>query len=784
VGTVTVSAADLSSWLQVRNVDLAVQILTKQGVQGVVKSSDGSTVNLEHAWVEAYVPFDRYRGTSSSGCAAAPTNGCAWVALDPSFKRYAMKASPIDIYDVLPFDYTSYYNAIKNQDAARMNKNPLEIYQGQILSHLQANYPGKTLADVRDNGQLVSQADGVLPASLPYTVVGLVKRYNSVAEHDAAVGAGELKKWGMQVTVTVQTETRDTSGAPTFDLYGNPVPSTTLISVRPYYLSDLTTKRLTLSFGRSAQGCTVSGSNVCAVLRLDGVADYRSSASATSSDIFIIQLKLDGAPATVAGGVDQVITATYYNNISNGYFLIGTGGETSNWSQAHRASERLLAASNPGGSTGTTDPVLVDEVTGGLLQTAMSLYYAKFRDAIGELNALNHVASPINGFVGVVSSVYDLEYYDGTAFGVLPGGLLIDMKGQNFAGTWRNNAANTTAPNHFLLLGHATSSLEHEIWQELTGFDAVSTVRGVQMAMAQSGAQMVNPKNLPSNNLSTELPKFGLSNSSPLITQTFNLANIFFSPRTEVPQTWHASDYYINTTIPQGAAWNLSFGALKKTVQTSDPSWRKATINYTYYSDYNSVYDWLSCYEKHHRGLYYAGQYYPNPDGGSSYPGNTILNHNSRYATYTCGGTYIVGYPYDETNYVNGHLDSLWHQERAEFLSFLNANSTYWTYINTSGSYPFVLTDFVYRNASANPNLQTLGVIASIRDNLALSQKLEYLIPSQRTLTDYNQFMVYVAKGYDSAGTTLQALSFQIQNWGGGFVSAEPPSPSIEPLRR
>ena len=56
-------------------------------------------------------------------------------------------------------------------------------------------------------------------------------------------------------------------------------------------------------------------------------------------------------------------------------------------------------------------------------------YYAKFRDNIAALDDLNHVKTPISGFLGVVSTTYEVEYINGTAFSVLPGGLLIDMKG-------------------------------------------------------------------------------------------------------------------------------------------------------------------------------------------------------------------------------------------------------------------------------------------------------------------------------------------------------------------
>ncbi len=43
-----------------------------------------------------------------------------------------------------PFDYTSYYNAIKSGDATRKNKNPLEIYEKQVLDTSAGERPLRT----------------------------------------------------------------------------------------------------------------------------------------------------------------------------------------------------------------------------------------------------------------------------------------------------------------------------------------------------------------------------------------------------------------------------------------------------------------------------------------------------------------------------------------------------------------------------------------------------------------------------------------------------------------
>lgn len=182
-------------------------------------------------------------------------------------------------------------------------------------------------------------------------------------------------------------------------------------------------------------------------------------------DPYTITVNMDGAPDASGGSNDRTITAT--------------GGESSNWSQVHRAADQLLADNinykivfNPAdpGSNGQAcdlsgglnctpyvdatgngwdasdllllqDKPALDALTGGLLYVAATQYYAKQREQFERADHLMKTKTPIIGFLGVVSSVYDVEYIDGTAFSVLPGGLLIDMKGITIGGSYRTNEA-------------------------------------------------------------------------------------------------------------------------------------------------------------------------------------------------------------------------------------------------------------------------------------------------------------------------------------------------------
>ena len=522
VGTVRVPSEEAMNWLQVKNVDLAAAILKDHGIQGVVLSADKRTLDFEHVWVEAMVPYESYRGSGADAdtdCRLLPSV-CHWVALDPSYKQYASRAAGLDPYATVAFNYDAYYKALKDNSPIR-DKNPLKIYEDQISGWLAANGAtrGRTLDDIADFQGIVPRQDGLLPASLPYATVGSQRRYNSAADHDLAVSAGtEAKKWMKNVTV----QARKLDG--------------TVLASASVNVVDASTKRFTFMYD------TVNTWRQ--VFRLDGIEVGSAvvfDSAVTFNTPIVLTVSMDGPPGT-GGETDHVISAEY-DAVLGGAYYIATGGEASNWSQVHRAARQLLDAnrqypvyfdateagcdmSSKRGCTPYLNAALtlrlidsgeaMDALTGALLHVAGSQFYAQLREKLGRLDALNRTKTPVAGFIGVVSSTFGaIEYIDATAYSVLPGGLLIDMKGLRLLGSWRIDQPDQHSDATFELFGHVMSSLEHEVWQQLTGYDAISTVRGIQMALA-NGGQSVNPKkNATSDTLPGLYSSFGYSSTAP-----------------------------------------------------------------------------------------------------------------------------------------------------------------------------------------------------------------------------------------------------------------------------
>ncbi|POZ50995.1 transglutaminase-like domain-containing protein [Methylovulum psychrotolerans] len=760
VATVRMPAAQFTNWLGIANLDVAVQVLKDQGIQKVALAADRSTVDFEHVWSEVLVPFEQYRGLtlpSTVDCSLASYAArCDWVPLDGSFKQKTYNGLNIDPYSALSFDYTGYYNAIKNSATdtlLRKDKNPLTILEEQIGTWLRANKPGNTLEDVADAGQIIEIHDGLLPASLPFKVVGgigSVRHYDSVASHDTAAVGTEAKDWGKRLSITVGIVAPLTGGG-TFTATlgaGNPL------------LAELNTKRLTL-----ATEFPPPGNIPNVVTRLGGVEIARPLGGSGTivgynpkvGDAYTIYVSMDGTPDPTGGTDDNTVSATYYG-ILGGYYLIATGGESSNWQQVHNAANQLLTANdtykivfNPNESGcdkasglnctpfvdatkngwDSSDPTLLDNkpaldaLTGGLLYVAATQYYTKVREQFQRADLLMKAKTPIVGFLGIVSSTHEAEYIDGTAFSILPGGLLIDMKGITIAGSYRTNDTPLTYSNRqFEFLGHITSSLEHETWQELTGYDAVSTVRGIQMALS-NGATLLNPKkNATADTLPGLYGALGFSIGNPATAFTYSP----FTIGTTAPATWkHATN-------------GSTFDLFQATIGQNTSDLRKSYGQYSYTPN-SGLYGWSKCVSDQISSIN------ASPEG--SYTGTT------------CDGTAISGSKADLLNGINNDWKNTIIPQMI--------GQKYFDYFDTKHTPdPFDKSLYVYRTAPPANDAQETTNIANIRSNLYdrdLSKSwAEYLIPSKLTIGTTYRFTVDIHKEYSTADNRLTSMAFEINN--------------------
>jgi len=542
-GDIRITKAELANWLGVINETLAVSMLRDQGTQNI-DDSDPAYVVFEHVWVEALVNYSQYRGgldnARSAACVSQPDE-CHWVSLSPAFKQKVYKGTYRLLLRNLNFDYDAYYNAQNpsspSYQSGLVNKSPLEIFEEQALAYLRANHPGLTLEDVIDEGHIIADDTGLLPASLPFEVVGTPARYNSVIDHDAA----ETVPWTKMVTAEIIVP-----GCEAINIF----PKVSIPTV------NLSTQKLTATIFNDGSnvvfGYRMDGNPIGTTLTIGPSATFVCSGftyTFRSGSLVDLSLSIDVEP-----GVPPV-QVRYSNLVVGGYYLIATGGETSNRTQIQRAYDDLLKANDNNtilvDTTGLLGPVGIpyvdngngtldgldtplandlpaqDALTGGLLYVAQSLYYTRLREESDRYGRLKGIISPISAYIGVVSTQEAVEYLDNVPFAVTPDGLLIDLKGIRLNGSWEIDKPAAYSNETFRFLGHIGSSLEHEVWQEITGYDAISTLRGIQFALGQGKSLLTIRNDGNQDTFPGSLTALGFGGTPPAGFAQQNYTNLF-----------------------------------------------------------------------------------------------------------------------------------------------------------------------------------------------------------------------------------------------------------------
>lgn len=103
-------------------VDAARQILAQGGIPsiGVVSGGRLSAIRMEHAWVEAYVPYAPGRGATSTTAGASSLDlPKIWVPIDPSFKQHTFSQA-MNLSQDVAFDAQGFLTAA--QQGATVNE--------------------------------------------------------------------------------------------------------------------------------------------------------------------------------------------------------------------------------------------------------------------------------------------------------------------------------------------------------------------------------------------------------------------------------------------------------------------------------------------------------------------------------------------------------------------------------------------------------------------------------------------------------------------------------------
>jgi PKD repeat protein len=138
----------------------------------VISAGKIKNFQIEHMWVESYIPYANYRGT------IIDEYGKTWLGLDTSIKArdYQFNA-PLDI-----LQETSFTNIREEYLGALQTQTPLEYIRTIIEAYLSQKYPGTAYSELLSTKTLAPEVTNILPASLQFNQVKITNEYTEISD--------------------------------------------------------------------------------------------------------------------------------------------------------------------------------------------------------------------------------------------------------------------------------------------------------------------------------------------------------------------------------------------------------------------------------------------------------------------------------------------------------------------------------------------------------------------------------------------------------------------------
>jgi RHS repeat-associated protein len=161
-GTVDLPAAAAVAVTGTASPQRALRAFERAGIPAEPLPGPGSiaAIRVERVWAEAYLPYANYRG------ALLDAHEKVWVPLDPGFKRLAPPGG-IDLRS-LGFEPDEVFDGYL---AAAPGRTPLEAYRSRAEDVLSGQRPDLAYEEALARRDVVAQNLGLLPGTLPYTLV-------------------------------------------------------------------------------------------------------------------------------------------------------------------------------------------------------------------------------------------------------------------------------------------------------------------------------------------------------------------------------------------------------------------------------------------------------------------------------------------------------------------------------------------------------------------------------------------------------------------------------------
>ena len=454
VATISMPLTQAQSWLGIDDPKMVGRLLASAGVPVAVDYLAGN-VRIEHVLVQAWVPYQNGRGALNGP-------GDTWVYIDPSFKE--TKVTQILNQTIPSFDQTQYLNQPRATD-------PAEYYTGSIQEYLNTISPGRTSYAVARHSEIVSLSLGIL--------IGM-------PQYDIITAGGHFQEIPDQYRYKIAFELTDPE----------------LLEASLFYqkaTAELAGKRITLSYSpATSQDQSLINSygdiystpaylvNLKPELKIEGISVAQGlSLGFGNTQAFRMKFISPG------GYTEQIENSA----VSGAYYAIALDLQTVTQGMVFERTQKLQAIGDIINSGGTVNK---DDYTGELLYATALTYFQK-------LDAANRKSQELLKIIdlrSVSEAIFSIDVQTAYLFGIPKSadisGLHIDVdRDIHLPIPAGGNTAKIKEYN--LLIGSNSSYFEHNVIEDIYPTEAISAIKGLQLANAQ-GIQIytINESNINS----------------------------------------------------------------------------------------------------------------------------------------------------------------------------------------------------------------------------------------------------------------------------------------------
>lgn len=459
-GTIEITAEQAMDWTATDDINVAMRIIASLGIPTTSMMSNGEivAVQLEHVWVEAYVPYTDYRGTGNC------SGESMWIPLDASFKP-SVHVDGLDMDELQEYisDESNYLdeNSIVNGVSVSNLAFFIEGEESATVKYILEN-GCSSVTDVFGGKEIVYEDLGYLPFSLPYNNVSDTDRFDDIPlEYTDAIN---FRLFGNSSNVE--------------NLFGGDVINETI------YAPNVYGKRITLAYVPATEndsaiisqyGGIFSTPAYLVKLKPQFVIDGEVVAEGSACNTGYMQ-KYDitlSNPASIMNDSEVTNTVT----VGGMYSVVLDYGNVSSV-EAQNIKDRIDDFSSIINDSNS----YTESIMGELLNAVGKIYFSDldyYNQAIAGQRDVTVTRSLSLGIVGFKANA---SYLFNVPQEITEGGIFLDI-GHDSHSVVSNHGDNAAEKQFMLQAGVYSSAMEHGVLEQLTGIESVSTIKVLQYAV-------------------------------------------------------------------------------------------------------------------------------------------------------------------------------------------------------------------------------------------------------------------------------------------------------------